>query len=143
MKNASPTPGHKRARLFSRDPLPGFVFGLDTNRKDLKVAASSSSSCVLPTAANQSAEMDGAGSASAPSSGVAMPRAPHSDSSSVLIQEASLGAEGVLAGLPSVPNAATTAVVGQAGGQGEVLASPGANEARRTGGVAFRLFFQC
>jgi len=35
MPDAKPSPGRKRARLFGRDPLPGFVFSLDTSRKDL------------------------------------------------------------------------------------------------------------
>ena len=35
MADANPSPRLKRARLFGPDPLPGFVFSLDTSRKDL------------------------------------------------------------------------------------------------------------
>ena len=35
MADANPPPQLKRARLFGHDPLPGFVFSLDTSRKDL------------------------------------------------------------------------------------------------------------
>lgn len=140
MNDASPSPGRKRARFFSRDPVPGFVFGLDTNRKDLRVA----SSCVLSTA-NHSSSMDGVGRGSAPSTGLEAPSSPYGDTSSVPIEEDYVGAEAVLAGVPLVPTSLTTG-----GGQGNApgrqrnvpTTKTGAHEARHMAGVAFAFFRQ-
>ena len=129
MNEAHRSPGCKRARLFSRDPLPGFVFGLDTNRKGLRLASSSSESCVLSTAAaaNQStaAMVAGVERGSAPSAGVGEPSSGVRDTYSVTIEEASVGAEQFLAGVPSVSTSSA-----QAGGllPGVTATAIGANE---------------
>lgn len=48
MPDANPSPGRKRARFFGRDPLPGFVFSLDTSRKDLIVQPAGSPAVPVP-----------------------------------------------------------------------------------------------
>lgn len=150
MNDANPAPGRKRARLFSGDPLPGFVFALDTSRKGLAVVSSSSYVLATPVQNASTTIMDGVGRGSA-SSGVVTPSSLRRDTCSVPIQQASGRAEEVLAGVPSVPTSPAPAGQGNTrGGQGSVPATAiGANKARHTAGVqtvcrfAFTLSCKC